>query len=133
MEETEQRMPSFELDLGTKSPTGFNLGNLESLKSGNEEKKEEFNWETEFQKINQQAVTRLGITQEVDKHTCLGVLETLEGEKYSIECSMAKGISLLNDAGEHEGQVYDSLEGLLMRVSQLYVQTVTERRENDEE
>lgn len=118
---------------------GLSLGNLDSIKNEpNPESllKQKFSWENEFGTIKLDTVKSKAILEEIDQHNCIAEIEILEDVKYKLECSMAKGIKVLEssaDGVDTEGQVYDSLEGFLMRVSPLYIQAFTSGQDEDEE
>lgn len=118
---------------------GLNLGNLGSLSHEQDPEsllKQQFSWENEFSTIRPNTVKSKEILEELDQHSCIAEIEILEDVKYKLECSMAKGIKVLESNGkgvETDGQVYDSLEGFLMRVSPLYIQAFTSNEDFDED
>lgn len=130
-----EKIPS--LSLKSKG-LGLNLGNLESIKnepSHDSMLKQNFSWAAEFETIKPETVNSKEIIEEVDQHNCIAEIEILEGVKFKLDCSMAKGIKVVESSGkeELETHVYDSLEGFLMRVSPLYIQAFTAGHEDDDE
>ena len=106
---------------------GFNLGNLEDLREGKEDK-QTFSWQREFETIPDHSVTSKSISENVDKYTCLAKIVTLENETFDLECSMSRGIKVLDsDSAKveaYEGKKFDSLEAFLMNVSSNYIQAM---------
>jgi len=131
--------PSMSLNLGgippltSKTPnTGLNLnfqlGNLEDLKQeDNSPKAQPFSWVNEFEAIEAQMVTSREVLEVVDQHNCLAKIVTLEGEFFDLSCSVAKGIKVTatDNQGDFLGNIYESLEALLMRASPLYIKAFT--------
>lgn len=118
---------------------GLSLGNLDAIKNEpNPESllKQQFSWENEFETIKLDTIKSKAILEEIDQHNCVAEIEILEGVTYKLECSMAKGIKVVESSAagvDTEGQVYDSLEGFLMRVSPLYIRAFTSGHDEDEE
>lgn len=100
------------------------LGGLENLPSGNEEDKiEKFSWDREFEEIGGEKVKKYEILEHKDDFSCLARVEILEGDFFELNCSVYGGIKVIGSSNEEfEGKVYESLEGLLMRASPMYIQ-----------
>lgn len=117
---------------------GLNLGNLESIKNEPTPEsllKQKFSWENEFETIRPDTVKSKTILEEVDQHNCLAEITILEDVTFKLECSMAKGIKVLESTANEDDvadHVYDSLEGFLMRVSPLYIQAFTAGEEDED-
>ena len=110
---------------------GFNLGNLEGLKDGQEDTLP-FSWEREFATIPDNSVASKKINENVDKYTCLATITTLENETFELECSMSRGIKILSSnsgvAGGVQDKKFDSLEAFLMNVSHQYIKALQSDR-----
>jgi hypothetical protein len=135
----ENKVPGLGLNLGGGGGgapglnLNFKLPNLEDLKGNDDSPKAEpFSWAREFEAIEENMVTSREIVDDVDQHNCVAKLVTLEGESFTLECSVAKGIKVVEceSKGDFEGNVYESIESLLMRASPLYIQAFTAMRED---
>lgn len=113
-------VPSFNFN---NKHTGFSLGNLADLNKRPQTPSFAFSWENEFKKIPKNSVKELKILENIDVHTCTGFLKTLEDEEFEIRCSMAKGIKVIGNGDDEDSEVFFSLDGLLMRVSPMYIQS----------
>lgn len=111
----------------------FQLGNLEDLKADdNSPKAKPFSWVDEFEAIEEHMVQSREVVEEVDQHNCVAKIVTLEGEFFDLDCSVAKGIKVVaTDKKEFLENVYESLEGLLMRASPLYIKAFTSSERSD--
>lgn len=131
MDDSDNEIPS--LNLGGNKNTGFNLGNLEALNNDPQEDKKEFSWEFEFTKVNSESLKEIKILENIDRHTCIGFVSTIEGDEFEFECSMAKGIKILKPEECEVKEVFDGLERFLMRVSPAYFKGVFEDEDSGEE
>ena len=105
----------------------FNIPDLAGLKPDDEQEVQKFSWTNEIESINAAMVQERVVLEDIDQHTCLAKLVTLEGEYFNLRCSVAKGI-LVTETNRPEfdtGKVYESLEMLLMRVSPMYIKAFT--------
>lgn len=86
-----------------------------------EEDIETFDWDKEFNFIDDNLVKERKVIEKINRDVCKGRIVTLEGNYFDLDCSVQEGIKItMSEKEETQGMVFESLENLLMKLSPLY-------------